>query len=95
METFFMFGKYTSEAVQGISAGRTAKVREVIERRGGQVKAIYALLGEYDVVIVAALPRMADAMKVSVELKACTGISFFTAAAIAIEEFDSLFGESG
>ncbi len=94
MDTFFMFGKYTSQAAQGIRAERTSKVKEVIEGLGGKVKAIYALLGDHDVVIVAELPRMAVAMQASVTLKALTDISFFTAAAMPIEEFDSLFDQS-
>ena len=92
MATFFMFGKYSSGAAQKISAERTGKARQVIENLGGHVKGIYALLGEQDVVIIADLPRMAEAMKASVTLKELTDISFFTVAAMSIEEFDELFG---
>jgi len=90
MATFFMFGKYSSEAITKISAERTQKVREAIESVGGRVKDIYILLGEYDVVIIAELPRMAEAMQASILLKRMTDISFFTAAAMPVEEFDSL-----
>lgn len=90
MATFFMFGKYSSEAVTKISAERTQKVREAIENVGGKVKDIYILLGEYDVVIIAELPRMAEAMQASILLKRMTDISFFTAAAMPVEEFDQL-----
>jgi uncharacterized protein with GYD domain len=54
------------------------------------VKDIYILLGEYDVVIIADLPRMAEAMQASILLKRMTDISFFTAAAMPVEEFDKL-----
>ena len=90
MATFFMFGKYSSEAVTKISAERTQKVREAIEDVGGRVKDIYILLGEYDVVIIAELPRMAEAMQASILLKRMTDISFFTAAAMPVAEFDQL-----
>ena len=90
MATFFMFGKYSSEAISKISAERTEKVREAIESVGGRVKEIYILLGEYDVVIIAELPRMAEAMQASILLKRMTDISFFTAAAMPVEEFDQL-----
>lgn len=93
MGTFFMFGRYSSEAAEGISAGRTAKAREAIENLGGKVKGIYALLGEYDVVIIAELPHMAGAMQASLALKKLTGIAFFTVAAMPIEEFDRLVGK--
>ena len=90
MATFFMFGKYSAQAAGGISAGRTDQVSQAIESFGGQVKDIYALLGEYDVVIIAELPRMADAMQASIALKRLTDISFFTAAAMPIDEFDDM-----
>jgi uncharacterized protein with GYD domain len=90
MATFFMFGKYSAEATKGISSERTDKVRQAIEKLGGQVKEIYVLLGEYDVVIITELPRMAEAMQVSIILKRLTDISFFTAAAMPISEFDKI-----
>jgi uncharacterized protein with GYD domain len=94
MAMFFMFGRYSANAAERISVARTQKVRQLIESLGGRVKGIYALLGEYDVVIIVELPRMAEAMQASVALKSLTDISFFTVAAMAIEEFDSLFGGS-
>ena len=56
MGTFFMFGRYSSGAAGSISAKRTEKARELIESLGGRVKEIYALLGEYDVVIIGSGP---------------------------------------
>jgi len=93
MSTFFMFGKYSAEALAKVSVERTRQANAAIEKSGGQVKGIYALLGEYDVVIIAELPRMADAMKASIALKRLTDISFFTSAAMPVEEFDQLVGE--
>ena len=90
MATFFMFGKYSSEAAKRISAERTEKAREAIEKLGGQVREIYVLLGEYDLVIIADLPRMAEAMQASIALKRLTDISFFTAAALPVDEFDAM-----
>lgn len=93
MATFFIFGKYSRESAEGISAQRTAKVHRVIQEMGGKVKGIYALLGEHDVVLIVELPRMADAMRVSVALKRLTDIAFFTVPAMPVEEFDQLVGE--
>jgi uncharacterized protein with GYD domain len=92
MATFFMFGKYSAGAVRKISAERTTKVRQLMESLGGKVKDIYALLGEHDVVVIAELPNMAEAMKASLTLEELTDISFFTVAAMPIEQFDKLFG---
>lgn len=93
MSTFFMFGKYSLESVGQISAERTKKARELIEDLGGEVKQIYALLGEYDVILIVEMPNMAQAMQASIALKRLTGISFCTAAAVPVEELDTLVGE--
>jgi uncharacterized protein with GYD domain len=92
MATFFIFGKYAAGGVQGISASRTEEARRLIQGLGGQVKDIYALLGENDVVIIADLPRMAEAMQASIALKRLTEMSFFTVPAMPIHEFDELCG---
>ena len=93
MSTFFMFGRYSATALENVSVERTREVHQVVEKFSGQIKGIYALMGEYDLVIIAEFPRMAEAMQASVALKRATDISFFTAAAIPVEEFDQLLGE--
>jgi uncharacterized protein with GYD domain len=93
MATFFMFGRYSKDALAKVSVQRTRQAHEVVETLGGKIKAIYALLGEYDLVVIVELPRMAEAMQASIALKRLTDISFFTAAAMPVEEFDQLIGE--
>jgi uncharacterized protein with GYD domain len=88
--TFFMFGKYTGEAMEGISARRTAIAREQIKKLGGSIKSMYALLGQYDLVLIVELPTMTDAMRAAVALGRETGISFCTAPAVSVSEFDKL-----
>jgi uncharacterized protein with GYD domain len=90
MTTFFMFGRYTADSVKEISPERTTLACEVIGKLGGKVKSIYALLGEYDLVFIVQLPNMTDAMKAAVALGRKTGISFCTAAALPVEEFDEM-----
>ena len=93
MATFFMFGRYSKDALEGVSVDRTRQAHRVVEGLGGKIKAIYALLGEYDLVVIAELPHMAEAMQASMALKRSTDISFFTTAAMPIEEFDQMVGE--
>ncbi|RLB02686.1 MAG: hypothetical protein DRG55_02355 [Deltaproteobacteria bacterium] len=90
MATFFLFGRYSPEALRGISAERTEKVVELIEGMGGKVEAIYALLGERDLVLIVDLPGLQEAFKASVALGKLTGISFSTSAALKVEDFDRL-----
>ncbi|MBL7073862.1 GYD domain-containing protein [candidate division KSB1 bacterium] len=93
MSTFFMFGKYTSEAIKGMSAERTKRGNSLIEKYGGAVKSMYALLGEYDLVIIADFPNTKEAMKASVSLSQITGISFSTSPAVTVDRFDKMISE--
>lgn len=93
MATFIMCGKYSLEAIKQISAERTQKSLELFKKFGGEVKAMYALLGEKDLLFVAELPGVAEAMKASVALSKMTGIAFTTSPAVSVEEFDKLMAE--
>jgi uncharacterized protein with GYD domain len=90
MATFFMFGKYSQEALKGISAGRTEEAKNLIRGLGGEIKNIYALLGEYDLVLITEFSGIEEAMKASVAITKMTGISFSTAPAISVGRFDEL-----
>ena len=93
MAMYFMLGKYTIGAVKDISAERLEKATAVIEGCGGQLKAVYALLGEIDLVAMVEFPGLKEAMKASVQLSKLTGILFSTSPAMTIEEFDKLAQE--
>ena len=90
MATYFMFGKYSAEAMKGISAERTEKAAALVKKYGGEVKSGYILLGEQDIVLIVELPGTEQAIKASVALSKLTGISFSTAPAVSIEEFDKM-----
>lgn len=93
MATYFLFGKYSHEAIKGMSPERTVEANKLIEKFGGKVKEIYALIGEIDLVIVAEFPGNNEAMKASIALAKLTSISFKTAPAVPVEEFDKLITE--
>ena len=90
MVTFLMFGKYSMGAVKEISAARTREATGIIGDTGGEVQAGYALLGEYDLVLIVDFPGVKEAMKTSVELTKLLGIAFTTSPAVTVEEFDEL-----
>jgi uncharacterized protein with GYD domain len=90
MATFFMFGKYSPDAVRNMSIQRTQEAIEEIKKLGGSVTAMHALLGEYDLLICVRLPAIDEAMKASISLTRLTGISFTTCPAINVEAFDRL-----
>jgi len=90
MATFMMFGNYTKEALDGAGAARTRKAGALVRQHGGKVKGMYALLGEHDLVLIVDLPDMASAIQVSIDLQRLTGVSFRTAPAVDVKEFDKL-----
>lgn len=93
MATFLMFGKYSSEALRGVSSKRTEEAVSLIKKFGGEVKAMYSLLGEKDLVIILTFPGIEEAMKASVALSKLTGISITTSPAVTVDEFDKMMTE--
>lgn len=93
MNTFFFIGKYSAQAIKEASADRTVKAGNLIADLGGSVKSIHALLGDYDLAIVAELPSVETAMKASLGLSMLSGISFKTLPAVSVEDFDKIIGE--
>jgi len=90
MSTYLMFGEYPIDAVKSVSAKRTEQAKTLIEQNGGEYKGGYALLGEIDLVLIVDLPDTESAMKTSKDLSRKTGISFTTAPAVSVAEFDKL-----
>jgi uncharacterized protein with GYD domain len=90
MTTYILFGKMSVNAVRDISSVRTMKSTAIIEKYGGQIQAIYALLGGADVLAIIDFPGMNEAMKASIELTKLLGIAFSTSPAMTVDEFDKL-----
>ncbi len=94
MPIFMMFGKYSSEALKGISPERTDKAVEVIKKNGGKVISMYAVMGEHDLVLTLDFPDSEKALATSVALNKLTGISFTTSPIVEVEQFDKLIAEA-
>jgi uncharacterized protein with GYD domain len=94
MPIFMMFGKYSSEALKGISPERTDKAVEVIKKNGGKVISMYAVMGEHDLVLTLDFPDSEKALAASVALNKLTGISFTTSPVVEVEKFDKLITEA-
>jgi len=94
MPIFMMFGKYSSEALKGISPERTDKAVEVIKKNGGKVISMYAVMGEHDLVLTLDFSDSEKALAASVALNKLTGISFTTSPVVEVEKFDKLISEA-
>ncbi|HOY10850.1 MAG TPA: GYD domain-containing protein, partial [Candidatus Omnitrophota bacterium] len=82
MATFLMLGKYSAEGLKGASSARTKTAVAALEKAGGKVNSMYALLGEHDLAFIVDFPGVTEAMKVSLELAKLTGIAFVTSPAV-------------
>lgn len=90
MPVFIMFGKYTKESLMNVSAQRTKKAIKLIEKNGGKVISMYAVMGEHDLVFTLDFPDAEAAMSASIGLNMLTGISFSTLPVVDVETFDRL-----
>ena len=90
MRTYLMFGKYSSEALKGISSKRTGEAHRLINENSGEIVAQYTLLGENDLLFIVNFPSLEDVIKSSVALNKLTGISFNSIPAITVEQFDKI-----
>lgn len=89
MTTFLMLGKYT-RGTEGISSARTEDARMLVERLGGKLEEIHALLGEYDIALLLELPGPEAAVSASIGLSRLTGMALSTCVAIPVEDFDRI-----
>ena len=90
MAMFFMFGKYTQESLNSITAKRTQQAVGVIEKMNGQVTAMYAMLGPHDLVLIVNLPGVSEAIEASIALSKLTGIGFTTCPVLPVQRFDHI-----
>lgn len=92
MTTFIMTGKYSSEAVKKISGERTTHAHQIIKECGGKAVAVYATLGDGDILAIVEFPGISELMKASIALNKALGISFASVPALPIDDFDKLLG---
>lgn len=90
MDTFFMLGTYLPGETRNIAAHRTNQLHDIVTRLGGKVVSAYALLGQYDLVLIVELPSLDDAMRAAIGLGNLIGIKFRTSVALPIDAFDKL-----
>lgn len=90
MPIFMMFGKYDKDSLNEASKQGTKKTISIIEKNGGMVISMYAIMGEYDLVVTLDFQDAEKIMSASLTLKMQTGISFSTSPVVEVEKFDHL-----
>ena len=77
-----------------MSAEHTEKAKSIIKKFGGEPISMYALLGEYDLVLIANFSGIEETMKAAVALSKLTCISFSSLPAVKVKEFDRMIAEA-
>ncbi|HQF85170.1 MAG TPA: GYD domain-containing protein [Smithellaceae bacterium] len=93
MPIFMMFGKYSQDSLKNVSAQRTKKAVKIIEKNGGKIISMYAVIGEHDLVFTLDFPDTEKALSASMALNLLTGISFSTSPVVDVEKFDRLMSK--
>jgi uncharacterized protein with GYD domain len=93
MPIYILFGKYTQDSLKDVSAQRTKKAVKIIEKNGGKVISMYAVMGEHDLVFTLDFPDAEKALSASMALNMLTGISFSTSPVVDVEKFDHLMSK--
>ena len=93
MSRYLVQASYTSAAVAAFVSNpqdRVAGLRAAVEKLGGKLESIEFSLGEYDVVVIAALPDDTTAAALSLVINAAGHIkSYRTTRLMSMQEFQS------
>ncbi|HEV8611987.1 MAG TPA: GYD domain-containing protein [Gemmatimonadales bacterium] len=93
MPKYLWQASYTSEGAKGIRQGggtaRRAAVKELIEKAGGKLEALYFAFGKADAIVIADLPDQATAVAVSLAVNATGAAGLKTTVLLTPEEVDA------
>jgi uncharacterized protein with GYD domain len=96
MQTYVILMNFTTKGAETLaeSAKRYERFEEGIRSLGGKVLSAYALLGDYDVLIVVELPDVKAAMKTVIRAALRGTAASKTLTAIPLKEFYGLVTET-
>jgi uncharacterized protein with GYD domain len=92
MATFVALGNITDAGIQNLESmvARHKRAVERAEQRGGKILASYALLGQYDYLVILEAPDIKTAMYVVTREAHGGNVRYQTMPAIPMEEFAEL-----
>ena len=92
MPLYVTLAKYTQQGRQNINGvpERFQHARRLVESKGGKVVAIYALLGEWDLMAITESPDEKTAMSIAMAIGKQGNISAQTMTAVSEEDFANL-----
>ena len=97
MPTYVVLVKYTQQGIGEIkeSPARVALVREAAKAKGGEVKAFYWTMGQYDGVVIIEMPGDEEMAALMLEIAGKGSVSTETLRAFTEEEFPKVLDKTG
>ena len=94
MPTYISMLRYTQQGISSIKSApaRIDAARESYRKAGGELKAIYLTMGQYDVVVVVEMPNDEAVARMALALGAQGNIRTETMRAFTEEEFRKIAG---
>jgi uncharacterized protein with GYD domain len=95
MPTYITLTSYTQKGIENIkeSPARLDAVKQAARRMGGEVKAFYLTMGQYDIVLVAEAPNEETLAKLLLTIGAQGNVRTQTLRAFTEDEFRKIVAE--
>jgi uncharacterized protein with GYD domain len=95
MPTYIALLHYTQQGIAAIKQGptRLEAAKQAYKKAGGELKAFYLTIGQYDAVAIAELPDDAAVAKMALSLGAMGNVRTETLRAFTESEFRKIVGE--
>jgi len=95
MPEYIMLFRFTTKGVQNIKDAPTRinNVKKMFEQNRGKVKALYALLGRYDTMVIAEAPDDETIAKISLQISAQGNVTTETLRAFSEDQTLKIINE--
>lgn len=92
MPTYISLLRYTQQGIAGVKGGpaRLDAAKEAYKKAGGELKAFYLTMGQYDMVVIAELPNDEAVARLALGLGAAGNIRTETARAFTEAEYRNI-----
>ena len=94
MATYIALGRYTQQGIQNIKEGpaRTSAAKKNVQALGGEFKAFYIVMGQYDFVTIIDVPDDETAAKFALATAAEGNVRIETLRAFTEDEYREIAG---
>ena len=94
MATYIMLHRYTQKGIENIkqSPARLDAVRKAFKAMGAELKQVYLVAGQYDLVTISEAPNLETIAKCSLDLGSKGNVTIETLCAFTEDEYRKIIG---